>query len=317
MQINVTLEVVFLDQFIIFRKTISFNLLTYKNNKFIGLFSSVLSYSWPLLFFGLTASILSWTDSFILGYFIGVEEVGFYNAAIPIALFLMIFTQIFMQLFFPLITKEYAKGNKEIVKKLSEQTGKWIFMLNMPLFVLMIFFPGVFINFLFGPEYLVATNPLRFLAIGFLFNSLFRISNQLIVVEGRSKILLIDSLLVSILNLGLNMLLIPKYARNGAGFATMLSLITLNFIFLFQSKRYTGVIPLKKEMIKIFFISFLSGILILFLSEFFEINILSLLLLGIFFILIYLLLLFQSKSLDENDLMILKAFKNKLQINNI
>ena len=82
-----------------------------------GVFRKVLSYSWPLIFFGLVISIFHWTDSLIIGIFRSVEEVGFYNAAVPIALLLTLSKDLFTQLFFPLVTKEYARGRIKGVKK--------------------------------------------------------------------------------------------------------------------------------------------------------------------------------------------------------
>jgi len=116
------------------------------------IFIDVISYSVPMLFFGVMISLFYWIDSFALGFFKSATEVGLYNSAVPIAMLFNIAPEIFLQLFFPLITKEYSLKKFEFIKKTSRQIGKWIFMINLPIFILMFFFPEFIIKLLFGSE---------------------------------------------------------------------------------------------------------------------------------------------------------------------
>ena len=150
----------------------------------------LISYSIPILLFGVISMIFYWIDSFSIGYFKGVIEVGWYNAAVPIAALLAIAPELFMQLFFPMITREYAKRKINLIEQLSKQVAKWILIVNIPVFAILIVFPGATINFLFGSQYLVAENTLRILAIGTLVSSIFIISNYLISMIGKSKLIL-------------------------------------------------------------------------------------------------------------------------------
>ena len=207
------------------------------------------SYSWPILFLGLLGGILYGIDSFAIGYFRSTLEIGFYNAAIPIALLLNIAPELFIRLFFPLMTKEYSKKNLGVIKELSQQVGKWIFMLNLPFFVMIILFPGVFINLLFGQEYLIAENALRLLAIGAFFSSLTLLSSNLIAMIGKTRLMLADLTVILTLNVILNIILVPKYGLNGAAFSTMICGIIFGLIFLFQARHYTFIIPIRRKML--------------------------------------------------------------------
>jgi hypothetical protein len=90
---------------------------------------------------------------------------------------------LYLYVFFSLAIKEFSNKNIEVIEELSKQVQKWIFIINLPLLVLMILFPGVFINLLFGAQYINAEIPLRFLAIAF-FNSTFHQPN---FYEGKIK----------------------------------------------------------------------------------------------------------------------------------
>jgi O-antigen/teichoic acid export membrane protein len=279
-----------------------------KNN-----FREVFFYSWPLLFSGLLNTVFHWTDSFVIGVFNSAAQVGFYNAALPIALLLSISPNIFNPMFFTLINKEYSKGNKETVKQLGKQTGKWIFMINFPILLFFIFFPGVFLNIFFGNEYVVAYNSLRFLSIGMFFLYLFIVSNRLIAMKGMSRIILYDMVGVSIFNLILNFLLVPKFGIVGASIATMISLIVLSLLFAYQSFRILKIIPLRRKLLQIIFSGGVAISVLIFLRFFIEINTFSVIFLGIIFLVIYISLIVVLKGLDKNDLEIAKSFIKKLK----
>jgi O-antigen/teichoic acid export membrane protein len=277
-------------------------------------FKEMFSYSWPFLFYGVINFIFYGTDSFMIGIFKNVESVGFYNAAVPIAMFLFLPFSLFGQLFFPLVTKEFSKGNIETVKQLSQQVGKWIFMVIMPLFILLIIFPGTFINILFGPEYLVATNALRFLSVGALFSTLSSISQELLSMKGKSKLILFDMICAAIINIILNAILIPPYGITGAAFATMLSTIIFSALLFIQSYKLLSIIPFRRKMFGITLIVIISAILLLVIKSLLEINLLSLILCSIFFTLVYTLLILITNCLDKNDWYILKSILKKLRL---
>lgn len=275
-------------------------------------FRNVFSYSWPLLFFGFSMALLHQTDSFMIGIFGTISDVGFYNAAIPIALLLTVSVDLFNQLFFPLVTKEYAKGNKDLVKQLSQQTGKWVYMMSLPLFILFIIFPGVFIKLLFGTEYLVATNALRFLSIGAMFTTVFEVSKRLILMKGKSKLILKNILFVLALNIILNLILVPPYGINGAAIATMISFISLGLLFAFQSWKYLKIVPLRRKMIRITFVALISMGFLFLIKQLIEINTFTLIVTGVLFIAIYVILIFLTGCLDRNDKLIINLIKRKL-----
>jgi len=155
-------------------------------------------YSLPLLFSAVATTIFFMIDSLSIGYFKTAAEVGFYNSVTPIALFLGFSPELFMQFFFPLINRFYATKKIDLVRELSKQVVKWIFLINLPISALIILFPGAFINLLFGSGYLVAETALVILTIASLISSIFVVSNTLIIMTGRSIVILIDTIVCSI-----------------------------------------------------------------------------------------------------------------------
>jgi O-antigen/teichoic acid export membrane protein len=282
------------------------------NSKKSRLLKEVFSYSLPLLFAGITWKLFHWTDSILIGYFSNSLEVGLYNAAVPIAFLLGISSQLFIQLFFPLITKEYSQGRNDVIKQLSKQVNKWIFALNLPLILLIIVFPKAFLNILFGAEFIPAYNALRFFAIGMFFLNLSEVPNRLVSMKGKSKTILVDILLLTIFNIFLNYILIPRWGINGAAIATTISLIFLTILLFIQAYIFTTIFSLRRKTINIFLAGIISLTILITIKYFIESNIISLVILSLFFLISYFLLLLLFKGLDKNDLMILKSFFRKL-----
>ena len=272
------------------------------------------SYSWPLVFSGMIATILTQIDSFAIGYYNNAAQVGIYNTAVPIASLLGVIPSLLIPLFFPIITKEFSRNNKELIKGLTKQFGKWVFIFNLPFFIIMIFFPGAIINLFFGPSYIAAENSLRLLSIGFLFYSIFIISENTLSMAGKTKIILLDITIASILNLVLNIIFVPKYGINGAALATMISYIVWGLLSFFQSNHYVSIIPIKRKMLKILLISIIPTILLFIIKQFIQLNKITLILQGCLFFLVYFLLIIITGCLDKNDWMIIETVKDKIRL---
>ena len=309
------LVVIFLISFLFCRKKIPeiFARLKLKTNSRKKVRKEVFSYSLPLIFLGIINGLLPNVDSFIIGYFKGASDVGIYNAAILISGFIFFVPSLFMRLFFPLITREFSRKNLDVIKELSKQVQKWIFIVNLPFFVLMMIFPGAFINLLFGAPYMAAETPLKFLAIASFLNSLSVIFYNLICMMGKSKLILIDMIIYSISALTLNLIFVPKYGISGAAFAIMITTILIDLIFFFQAKHYTSIIPFRRKMVSILLSIIPPTLLLLYIKQFIPVSIATIILEGSFFILLYILFVFITRGLDRNDFMILKSIKKNFQ----
>ena len=276
-----------------------------------------LSYSIPLLFFTMFTFIMSWVDSFSLGYFKSTREVGLYNAAVPIAMLMNLAPQLFIKLFFPIITREYGKKRNYTISELSKQVNKWIFFINLPLFAMIFIFPERFISLFFGSEYLSASTSLQILVVGSLLLSLSKISDRIIAMLGKSKILLTNIMISILINFTLNAVFIPmpevfgienSLGINGAAIATVISSLVLVFLSLIQTKNYSSIMPIRRKMLNLIIAIVLSTLIILKLKNFI-IDGLSLVIFSIFFLLIYLIFSWFLKSFDTNDLNAIKLIK--------
>jgi O-antigen/teichoic acid export membrane protein len=272
----------------------------------------IMKYSLPLMFLGIFSFLFNNLDSLALGFFRNASEVGIYSTAI-ITVSMVWFTQeLFMQLFLPLVTKEFSKGNFLLVKEISKQVGKWIFAVNLPISIIVILFPNAIINILFGSQFIAAGPVLRILAVGQLIFSLGSLLTNLILITGRSRWVLINLIVVSLINLILEIVLVPHYGLLGAALAATISMSLLSLILFVEVKYLLSMTPLRKTMVRIFLVSIIPALALFYIRKIIPLNLVSMIFMVLMFFLTYFLLLYLTKCLDKKDILILKSIKKKL-----
>ena len=275
--------------------------------------NEVFAYSWPIVFLAALYTVFNWTDSAVIGYFMTASDVGVYNAAFTLISLFGIAPELFRQFFFPYIVREYSRKNNSLIRQMSQQVGKWIYVVNLPLFLFMAAFPGAVINILFGPEYLTATDILRILAVGGLLASFNTLLTNLLSMQGKSRIILINTIGISILDLILNIILVPHYGLYGAAGSTTFSLGLLGLIMLFQVRNSTGIVPFRRKMWSVTLAAAIPAIGLLMIKNLFAPSLPVLALAGITFVAIYFVFIFAFSSLDPYDKDILSYALDKLK----
>jgi O-antigen/teichoic acid export membrane protein len=306
--------ILLISSIIIYKKTVKIPKIkneVSKNEK-INILKRIISYSWPLIFVALLTKIYYWTDSLMIGYYLDASEVGIYNAATPIALILTIAPTLFLQLFIPIITKEYASNRKEVVKQISQQIGKWIFIINLPIFLFIIVYPNAIINVLFGQEYISAGNALRVLSIGALISCMGMVSERLILMKGKSRIILYNVVFTSILNLVLNIYLIPKYGIIGAATSTTISWMVVSILLIIEGKKFVYILPFRRKMFDITIISLVPFLGLTMIKNIIPYSLVNLIILSISFMIIYLFIIFFTGCFDRYDIQTINTLKNKV-----
>jgi O-antigen/teichoic acid export membrane protein len=274
----------------------------------------LLKFSIPLLLAGLMGMILTWTDTLMLGYFYGTRMVGYYKVASPIARSLPFFLAAVTYMYLPIATQLYSLSRIQELKRVYQVLSKWVFLLTFPIFLLVFSYPRATIGFLFGSKYLPSASPLQILAIGFMFYTMMGLSGTSLVVIKDNNFLLFSTGVAGALNILLNYLLIPPYGMVGAAIATVLSYAlatTLNQLRLYKK---TGIHPFTRAYIKPLAVSsFLTAIL--WVSGVSAPSIWRALLILFVFILSYLILVIASKSIEKEDLELLRKIGRRTGVN--
>ncbi|KXB07485.1 hypothetical protein AKJ52_00035 [candidate division MSBL1 archaeon SCGC-AAA382C18] len=196
----------------------------------------ILIYSLPILFSGIAWKLLGWVDSFMLAFYKSSSVVGLYNVARPVAGILPVGMATTMLL--PVLSEKYGQKDKKTMNEVMKTITRWILIFSLSGTVGLILLSKNLILFLFGSEFLRASQPLIILAIGYLIFYPFLTSRSLLKTIGKTKLLSFIYFIVLGSNILLNLFLIPRFGLEGAALATSISMILLGII--------PGIVTLKK-----------------------------------------------------------------------
>ena len=213
-------------------------------------FSQILKISIPLMFAQSVQFIMVWTDKLMLGNMMSSEEVGIYFTAFKLSMFAAVALMSINSIASPKFAEMFGKDDMEGLKKAVHQSTKMIFWTSVPLVILFFIFPEFFLG-LFGEEFKVGVTAFIFLSCGRLISSFSGSVGNILQMTGNQNIYARILLFGAILNVVLNLILIPRYGINGAAIASMSSLIVWNLSMVLVVKKkfgfYTFYIPFVKR----------------------------------------------------------------------
>ena len=194
--------------------------------------------------------MINWADTLMLGVFKTSVEVGIYSAARPLAGGIAFPLASLLLIYMPVISRLYGKGMLNEVRRNYLILTKWICLATLPLFLILFLFPEIVLNFLYGPDYILSANVLRILSLGFIVHNFVGPSGSTLVAMGHPRFIMFASLVAAILNIGLNVILIPSFGIVGAAIASASALIILNLIKIWKLHSISRIQPLSKNLIK-------------------------------------------------------------------
>ncbi|WP_297092690.1 flippase [Thermococcus sp.] len=273
----------------------------------------IIIFSLPLLFSGILAFIMNWTDTLMLGYYLGSDTVGLYNAASPLARLIPIFLNSAGFLYAPLVAGFWALGKLTEMKRVYQILTKWIFLLTLPIFSLLFLFPGPAIAFFFGQKYVQAALALQILSLGFMFHTFLGLNGMSLVVIGEPNLNMVGNVFAAGFNVLLNALLIPVYGIEGAALATAVSYLVANAFRSYWLYRKTGIHPFSRSYLKPLGISLillgtLRAMPLKVTSIWYAVPILAV------FLTVYFLLVLLSGSVEKEDVELFLAIEKKLGV---
>ena len=199
-----------------------FSLISSKFNK------DLLYYSLPIMFMSVLSTILHWTDVFMLGYFTDTSTVGLYHPAARTAGIIRVILFSFVGIYGPIIAEMYSKKQTEQMNHIFKLVTRWIITFSLPFAILILLYPRK-IMLIFGGDFIDGYSILMILVTANFIHAVFGIGGTTLNMTGFPKINLFNTFIGCGLNIGLNIIFIPKMGGNGAAFST---LITLCFIAL-------------------------------------------------------------------------------------
>jgi len=195
------------------------------------LWKKFLAMSWPMALVGLFSMIYVNIDSVMMGYWGQVTETGWYNAAYRIIFITIIPGALISRSFAPVLSR-FFKESKEMFQRAWNKQVELMVMIAVPLVVGGIVLAPRIINSFYPPDFSPSILAFQILAImaGIVF--LYRPFTDIMIASNQQKKIFWITLWGAIINIMLNLILIPKYSLYGAASATVITYILILLMYI-------------------------------------------------------------------------------------
>ncbi len=249
----------------------------------------------------LAINVYTHLDTVMLGFFSGDEEVGYYTIAVYIKTALLTIVNSISAALLPRISYFYSNNSKMKMKEIISVTSSLIFTISIFLTLFFIITAKNCIFIIGGEKYYNSIICMQIIMPVLLFSGLSNITgNQILIPSGKDSSFMKAVVSGAIFDFVLNLVLIPKYGCIGAAMATVCAEFIQMSIQLYYTRDYFNVLFDYKNMIKIIFSITISSLLLIAFAKFLEaqmiINILKVLIYGVFSGFVYLLCLIALKE---------------------
>lgn len=182
----------------------------------------VLKHSWPFALLIMLMGLYNYMDSVMLKSLVGDEEAGVYALGYRLFYALLMFAQIFSGVLLPFFSKNIK--DVHVIRQVSIYTSKLLLLIGF-LAVFLSYSYGIDIMHILYPDKAsdASSNAFVILMFGFIGSVLVLVYGTLLTAALELKYLNLAAFITLVINLILNIKLIPIYGASGAAIATLTS----------------------------------------------------------------------------------------------
>jgi O-antigen/teichoic acid export membrane protein len=215
-----------------------------------GFIWKIFAYSFPLIFLNWSTYVTSWIDTYVIKYYMTMQDVGIYQAAYKILNLLRSFWGMgIVTVTTPIIMvfstkKEFGKIKQIYLQRLVPQ----LLFITMILLSVIILSSDYVILWIYGAKFSRAILPFKILMASHNFTTISYALMAIATSFDMTKVLFYMGLIAGVLNVSLDILLVPMLGITGASVASLITFSTVPVIWFFyiykrfEAKRYIALI---------------------------------------------------------------------------
>ncbi|TDP73690.1 flippase [Bradymonas sediminis] len=189
----------------------------------MALVGELLRDSWPLIISGLSIALYMKSDQIMLGEMLDVREVGLYATAVKLSEMWYFFPMVIAGSVFPAIIQAKEGASVETYHRRMQAFYDIMVVISLAIVVPMTFLAGLIVSVMFGVEYEGAGAILRIHIWAFVFVALGVSRGKWLIAENMTRFAMVATLIGAVINIGLNLVLIPAMGGVGAAWATLIA----------------------------------------------------------------------------------------------
>ncbi len=206
-------------------------------------------------------NMLYYIDIWFVKRYCSEEVVGFYGAASTLSRIPYVFSIALTGMILPTLSAAVAKKNEAEIRQLIEQSLRIALVLFVPAAVLVQTWGLEISTFIFGGKYSGGIDYLKILFPGLSLLALFSITNTMLMADRGMKICGMLVVGLAICDVGLNVVLVPRFTAQGAAAATTITLVaglivSAGLVF----KNYHSLVQIR-TMVRVIMAAAVSGFL--------------------------------------------------------
>lgn len=226
----------------------------------VALLKKCLTFSIPMIPMVASVWINTVSDRLVIAKYVDMESVGIYSIGFHISTILYFLGDSITQVLSPITMKGLIKDKEKTKQKIQEYAFfLWVFMLFASTFLF--FFSKEFIQLLLAKSFQETYKIIPLFASATIFGMQYRLYAQIINYHKKTYLFTFASIGTAIINLCLNLILVPYYGYIAAVWTTLLSSI-LYSTYIIRKSIQLEYIPLAIEKYAVSFFLFLSLILL-------------------------------------------------------
>jgi O-antigen/teichoic acid export membrane protein len=165
----------------------------------------------------------------LLGSLNTMATVGIFAAASQVSTASMLFNAAIGTASSPIVSELHGQGNIKQMAHFYKTTAKWMFMANLPMFLLVLLLAKPILA-IFGNEFVAGSLALSILALANLMMATAGISDGVLAMTGNTSVELVNSAVQVVLSIGLCFLFIPRWGALGAAMAVLGSSVVIHLL---------------------------------------------------------------------------------------
>ncbi len=207
----------------------------------------------PFTLIGGAGIIHSQADIIMLGWYRGVDEVGIYRVAVQGAMLVAFGLQAASVVVTPQFSRLYAQGDMINLQRQITLGTRIILLIAVPIALTFVIAGGAIFGKIFGSEFTASHLPMVILSVGQLSLAALGLAGPLLSMTGYETVVSKAMWLSALLNVMLNMFLVPAFGIAGAAWSTAITLTIWNgyLFFLARKDLKINVSPFMRKTISV------------------------------------------------------------------
>jgi O-antigen/teichoic acid export membrane protein len=254
----------------------------------LSFWRKIFSQSWPIAISLIFNLVYFKIDTILLSLYRPAQEVGIYGATYRVLETLIMFPPMFIGLILPQLSKFWLEKDLKRFEVVFQKSFDFLLMIALPLIFGVLVLADKIMVFIAGPEFIISGQVLRIIILATSVLFVAELFKQTIVVIERQRQMIWFYLITAIISLIGYFIFIPRYSYFGAAWVTVVVEVLMLCFPLILIWRVTKIRPNLKFFQKSLLASLVMFLILLILGSW-NLFVLILLAIGVYFLCLYLL----------------------------